>query len=142
VALIPWLVVLAATLPKHYVAGHWRLAWVGFDTALLVSLALTSYLAWRRRHAVIVAAFIAASLLTCDAWFDVTTSLGRVDVAVAVATALLLELPLAILLFVVGWDLLALSVRRASTTDGGAGGLAALWKRPLFDAKNADTSDA
>jgi hypothetical protein len=140
-ALIPWLVVLAAELPKHYVAGHWRLAWVGFDTALMVSLALTSYLAWRRRHAVIVAAFIASSLLTCDAWFDVTTSLGPADVAVAVASALLLELPLAILLFVVGWDLLALSVRRASTTHGGAGGLAALWKRPLFDANNADASE-
>lgn len=140
-ALIPWVVVLAAKLPKHYVAGHWRLAWVGFDMALLVSLALTSYLAWRRRHAVIVAAFIASALLTCDAWFDVTTSLGRVDVAVAIASALLLELPLAVLLFVVARDLLALSVHRASTTHGGAGGLAALWKLPLFDENNADTSE-
>jgi hypothetical protein len=117
------------------------LAWVGFDSALLVSLALTSYLAWRRRHAVIAAAFIASSLLTCDAWFDVTTSLGPGDVAVAVASAFLLELPLAVLLFVVGWDLLALSVRRASTTQSGTGRLAAVWKRPIFDATIADTSE-
>src|ERR1700681_186313 len=29
-ALIPWIVVLGLTLPRHYVANHWTLAWVGF----------------------------------------------------------------------------------------------------------------
>ena len=135
-ALIPWVLVLAARLPRHYVAGHWRLAWVGFDTALLISLAMTSYLAWRRRHAVIVTAFIASALLTCDAWFDVTTSLGRADVAVAIASALLLELPLAVLLFVVARDLLTLSVRHASATRDAASGPTVLWKLPLFEAND------
>ena len=37
--LIPWIVLLALTLPRHYVAGHWRLTWVGFDIILLAALA-------------------------------------------------------------------------------------------------------
>ena len=46
--LIPWIVLLALTLPRHYVAGHWRLTWVGFDIILLASLAATAWFAWRR----------------------------------------------------------------------------------------------
>ena len=45
--LIPWIVLLALTLPRHYVAGHWRLTWVGFDIILLAALASTAYFAWR-----------------------------------------------------------------------------------------------
>ena len=43
----------------------------------------------------IVLAFMASALLICDAWFDITTSSGTADVSVAVASAMLLELPLA-----------------------------------------------
>ena len=75
--LIPWIVLLALTLPRHYVAGHWRLTWVGFDIILLAALAATAWFAWRRRQAVVITAFITATLLTCDAWFDVTTASGQ-----------------------------------------------------------------
>jgi hypothetical protein len=40
--LIPWIVLLAITLPHRYVAGHWTVTWVGFDTALLGCLAATA----------------------------------------------------------------------------------------------------
>jgi hypothetical protein len=37
--LTPWIGILALTLPVHYVASHWRGAWVGLDLALLIGLA-------------------------------------------------------------------------------------------------------
>jgi hypothetical protein len=110
--LIPWVILLAVTLPKHYVVGHWTLTWVGFDIGLVAVLGLTAYLAWRRRQAVIVLSFIASVLLTCDAWFDITTSSGTANVALALASALLVELPLAAWLFAVAYRLLGLVVSR------------------------------
>jgi hypothetical protein len=44
-------------------------------------------------------AAITGSLLVCDAWFDVLTSRGSSDIAQAIASALLIELPLAGLCF-------------------------------------------
>ena len=114
--LIPWVIALAVTLPKHYIAGHWTLTWVGFDLGLLTSLGLTAYLAWRRRQAVIGLAFISAAALTCDAWFDITTSSGTIDVTVAIISAALLELPLAAMLLTVGHQLV-----RAATDQGWCG---------------------
>ncbi len=129
---IPWIVVLALTLPHHYLAGHWTLTWVGFDVVLLGCLASTAWLAWRRRQAVVIAAFITATLLACDAWFDITTSSGRTDTIVAIASALLLELPLATFLFVVAHHLLHLVVRRAQAAQGVVDAPSTLVKLPLL----------
>src|ERR1017187_4095967 len=63
VGLIPWIVLLAIKLPPRYMAGHWTLTWVGFDSILLGLLALTAWLAWRRRQGLIVTAFLTAALL-------------------------------------------------------------------------------
>jgi hypothetical protein len=131
--LIPWIVFLAVTLPRHYVAGHWRTTWVGFDIALLGGLALTSWLAWRRRQAVVIAAFVTATLLACDAWFDITTASGRTDTITSVASAVILELPLAVLLFAVADHLLRLAVRRARAAHRGIpDARTALFRLPLF----------
>ena len=46
-----------------------------------------------------MAATIAGTLLVCDVWFDVLTSRGTRDVVQAVAGAVLVEIPLAILCF-------------------------------------------
>ena len=116
-ALVPWIIFLAFTLPHRYVAGHWTLTWVGFDIALLAGLGLTAWFAWRRRQAVVITAFITGTLLTCDAWFDVTTASGRLDAVTAIASALLLELPLAALLFAVASHLLFVTVRQAQATQ-------------------------
>lgn len=131
VTLIPWIVLLAITLPRRYEAGHWRLTWVGFDIILLGFLALTAWLAWRRRQAVVVTAFITATLLTCDAWFDITTSSGRADTIVAIASAVLLELPLAALLFTVAAHLLHFTVRRAQAFQGVIDAPSGLFRVPL-----------
>jgi hypothetical protein len=129
VVLIPWFVLLALTLPPHYVTGHWTLTWVGFDVILLGCLALTAWLAWHRRQAVVIAAFITATLLICDAWFDITTASGRAGTIIAIASAVLLELPFAALLFVVACHLLRLAMRRVhGTLDAPS----ALLKLPLI----------
>ena len=143
VGLIPWIWVLAVKLPRRYVAGHWTLTWVGFDIVLAGCLGATAWLAWRRRQAVVIAAFITAALLTCDAWFDITTASGRTDTIISVGSAVLLELPLAALLFGVAHHLLRVTVGRAQVAHGGRlQGRYALLKQPLIGVPKHRTSRA
>jgi hypothetical protein len=104
VILLPWTALLFITLPYHYGANHWRLAWGGFDILLGVALAGTAIAALRRSPLAEVAAAVTGTLLVCDAWFDVLTSHGRSDVAQAVASAVLIELPIAGVCFWVAWN--------------------------------------
>jgi hypothetical protein len=90
---------LFATLPGHYVANHWQLAWGGFDLGLGLALAATAVLVARRSPFAEVTATITGTLLCCDAWFDVLTARGLADSAQAVISAVLIELPLAALCF-------------------------------------------
>src|SRR5665213_1382916 len=140
--LIPWVIVLGVTLPKQYVAGHWTLTWVGFDLGLLTSLGLTAYLAWRRRQAVIGVAFLSAAMLTCDAWFDITTSSGPVDVATSIASAALVELPLAAMLFAVAHQLVAAATDHAHRLDRGGTSAPKSFKTPLFGVSEQPPSRA
>jgi hypothetical protein len=94
-----WTTLLFATLPRHYGADHWALAWGGFDVGLAVALAVTAICVVRRSPFGEIAATVTGTLLVCDAWFDVLTSHGSSDVAQAVVEALLVELPLAALCF-------------------------------------------
>ncbi|NKY88090.1 hypothetical protein [Nocardia veterana] len=97
VAMIPWLVYLGLTLPSDYDANHWALVWIGFDILLVVMMATTAYLGWRRRVLLILPAFGTGVLLLADAWFDTVTA-GPDDFRLSVATAALAELPLSVLL--------------------------------------------
>src|SRR6476469_9985153 len=87
VVLIPWIGFLFATLPRHYVANHWQLAWGGFDVVLGIALAATAVTVIRRSPFAEVTATITGTLLCSDAWFDVLTSRGVSDVTQAVASA-------------------------------------------------------
>jgi hypothetical protein len=111
ICLIPWIVFLAVTLPRHYKTGHWGVAWTGFDLALLSALVATAWAIWRRRQIAIVCALVGGTLLVCDAWFDLTFSWGGPDFWLSVATALLGELPLAALMFYLAWRLLSFTVQ-------------------------------
>ncbi|MFD4554002.1 hypothetical protein ACFWP5_06700 [Streptomyces sp. NPDC058469] len=95
VGLVPWTVLLAMTLPSGYEVHQWRLTWVGFDVLLVVAMASTALLGWRRNRAVILAALTTSVLLICDAWFDVSLAFGTSDVWFAAALAVFAELPLA-----------------------------------------------
>ncbi|MEU9170784.1 hypothetical protein AB0D34_23765 [Streptomyces sp. NPDC048420] len=95
VGLVPWTILLWFTLPSGYTVRQWRTAWVGFDILLVLAMAATAVLGWRRHRAVIVAAVATGALLACDAWFDVSLALGTPEVWWSAALAVFVELPLA-----------------------------------------------
>jgi len=99
VLLVPWTGYLFGTLPPHYHANHWRLAWGGFDIGLTLALASTAVLIARRSPFAEVTATVTGTLLVCDAWFDVLTSRGTDALVQASVEAALVELPLAALCF-------------------------------------------
>ena len=94
---VPWAVYLAYTLPGRVVTAHYRGAWVGFDIGLVLLLATTAYQAWRGSRQVAAAATATATMLVVDGWFDVLTTPRGPDLVLSVASAVLVELPLAAL---------------------------------------------
>jgi hypothetical protein len=105
VALVAWIADLSVSLPMHYETEGWRLAWTGYDVAELGALATTAYCALRDRWALIPASVVTATLLLCDAWFDMALSSGTDDFLISLATALLVEIPTATVLLLVAWRL-------------------------------------
>jgi hypothetical protein len=91
VVLAAWIGVLAATLPRYYRTG----GWVGFDLALLAAFAATGWAAWKRRQLLIICLIVLATLLCCDAWFDVVLDARTPGFWLSLASALVVELPLA-----------------------------------------------
>jgi hypothetical protein len=99
VALAGWIVLLAATLPHHFDAHFWRTVWVNFDVFLLAAFAATAWAIWRQRQVLILLLVLTGTMLCCDAWFDVGTSLGTSGLWISLLSALFAELPLAVLAF-------------------------------------------
>ena len=58
---------------------HYDLAWVGFDIALAAAFAGTSWAAMRSSAWLVPLAAVTGTMLVCDAWFDVVTSIGSGD---------------------------------------------------------------
>jgi hypothetical protein len=102
--LVPWIVFLVRSLPSTHAAAHWDIAWAGFDVGLALLLLGVATAAWRRSFWLEGAATAAAALLAVDAWFDVLTSSSRLELGVALAEALLVELPLAVLCLLLARD--------------------------------------
>ncbi len=100
VLLVPWTAYLFLTLPTTARAENYDLAWGGFDVGLVVLLALTGVAAVRRSPWLAAVAGGTATVLVADAWFDVVMAEGGEDRWVAVAMAVLVEVPLAV---VCGW---------------------------------------
>jgi hypothetical protein len=132
VVLAAWIAVLMLTLPKHYTAGHWRGAWVGFDLALLGAFAATAWAAWRERLALIILLTVTGTLLCCDAWFDVILDIGTRNIWESVASAALAELPLAFIMFTAARRLVRMSVGVVMQLEGITADVPPLWKIPLF----------
>ncbi len=95
VGLVPWTLWLTYSLPERHVTDHYALAWVGFDIVLAAALAATAAAVVRGSDLLIPLAAATATMLLCDAWFDVVTSWGTHEGGDAVLEALLAELPLA-----------------------------------------------
>ena len=141
--LIGWIIVLTLTLHRSFHTHHWRGAWVGFDLILVLAFAGTGWAFWRGRQIVIACLVVTGTLLCCDAWFDVILDLGSADVWISVGSAVLVELPLAFLMFHAARRLIRLSALIALSESAHSGnpddpdrvpqgGLPPLWKIPLF----------
>jgi hypothetical protein len=140
IVLAAWIIVLVLTLRRSFHAEHWRFAWVGFDLILLAAFAATGWAFWRGRQIVIACLIVTGTLLCCDAWFDVVLDSGTSDVWGSVASALLVELPIAFLMFNAARRLIRLSAVVAVSESGDSSdcdnlpedALPPLWKIPLF----------
>jgi hypothetical protein len=138
--LVGWIVVLFLTLNRSFHAQHWKGAWVGFDLIELGAFAATGWAFWRGRQIVIACLLVTGTLLCCDAWFDVVLDAGTSDIWGSVASALIVELPLAFLMFSAARRLIRLSAVVAMARSGDYGDFAAmpedrlppLRKVPLF----------
>lgn len=95
--LLPWLFVLAATLPPTATVQRWSVAWVGLDSLEAIGLVSTGLLLLRGDPRHRCAAAATAALLIVDAWFDTVTAASGSDLAVALALAVGGEVPLAVL---------------------------------------------
>ena len=121
VILAGWIVVLAATLPHRFDAHHWRAVWVNFDVFLLAAFAVTAWAIWRQRQVLILLLVLIGTMLCCDAWFDVGTSLATSGFWISLLSALFAELPLAILAFLGARRLLRATVAAGILAGAGAG---------------------
>lgn len=112
--MVPWSVFLALTLPTRYRAANYDVAWAGFDIGQAVLLAATGWGLWRRAVWAQAAAVAAGTLLLVDAWFDVVTSHAGGDRMLALATAAIAEVPLALVCLVLAARLAGaeLTIRR------------------------------
>lgn len=108
--LIPWICYLSASLPTHHEVSQWRLAWVGFDATLIAVIGITALCAWRRLQIFIPWAVATATLLCCDAWFDIVLDWNSDELTGAVLTAAFAELPLAAMLLYVARKMIRLTV--------------------------------
>ena len=146
--LVAWIIVLVLTLHRSFHTHHWRAAWVGFDFILLLAFAVTGWAFWRGRQIVIACLIVTGTLLCCDAWFDIVLDAGTSDVWISVASALLVELPLAFLMFNGARRLIRLSALMAlrfppepgdaeNSAEVPEDALPPLWKIPLFGVRPA-----
>jgi hypothetical protein len=125
--LVPWSLYLTFTLPARHVTFHYDLAWVGFDVGLTISLSATAWAALRGSQWLVPFAAVSATMLCCDAWFDIVTSRAGRDFLEAIGEAAVGELPLAALCAFIVYDaerFLAATVtrfRRAARAEATAG---------------------
>ncbi len=132
VVLAAWTAYLGVTLPRFYRTGSWRGAWVGFDIALLAAFAVTGWAAWRRRQVLIVSLIVLATLLSCDAWFDVVLDTRTPGFYESLASALLVELPLAVIAIGMARQLLHRTLAQVMRYEGLTGPVPPLWRIPLL----------
>ncbi|MFI6999061.1 hypothetical protein [Nocardia sp. NPDC050175] len=94
--LIPWCVILFATLPQTVRVGNWPLLWLGLDAAEALCAAVTLLLLLRRSPAAALSASVGAGLFFADGVFDIGTSLSVGGFTVSLLMAVCLEFPVGI----------------------------------------------
>lgn len=97
--MLPWAFVLAEELPKRHLVDNWHLVWLGFDIILGLVFLTTAYGLYKRRFWVPISASVAATLVLCDAWFDIGTARTKSQILNAALLAVFIEIPIALLSF-------------------------------------------
>ncbi|WEO95645.1 hypothetical protein A6P39_017330 [Streptomyces sp. FXJ1.172] len=87
VLLVPWMVVLAVTLPGSTRVDNWPLTWIGLDVLMAAGCAATALLGLRGDPRSRLTASATASVAVLDAWFDITTARAGGALAQALACA-------------------------------------------------------
>jgi hypothetical protein len=132
VALAAWVAILYLTLPGHFTSRDWRAVWVGLDIAELVGFAAIAWAAWHQRQIIIFLMIITGTILICDAWFDLALNYGSGEFLISLGSAVLVELPLAVMLFFAARRLVRVTVRSMMQLAGVPGAVPPLWRIPLF----------
>jgi hypothetical protein len=101
--MVPWLAVLALTLPSATRVPHWSAAWVGLDALEALGLAATGWLVRRGDPRRCLPAVATAALLIADAWFDISTAGTGGPLIEAIVMAACAEIPAAVLCAVIAW---------------------------------------
>jgi hypothetical protein len=137
-----WIVVLALTLPNKYKAGGWRGAWVGLDIIELMALASVAWTAWRGKQLLIVCMIVTATLMCCDAWFDLTLDWGTRSFPFSLVSAIFAELPLAVMMIMGARRLLRLTIATTMALQGNHGPVPPLWRVPLLGTGPGEPADS
>jgi hypothetical protein len=140
IILAAWTGFLAVSLPRFYRTGSWRGAWVGFDIALLFAFAAAGWTAWRRRQLLVICLAVLATLLICDAWFDVVLDVRTRGFVESVASALVVELPVAVIAIIMARRLLRLTIGQVLRYEGITGPVPPLWQIPLIGPRGTGTA--
>lgn len=98
ILMVSWVIYLRIALPRTYEAQHWRMAWVGFDAALFILLVGTFRGFLKEKIVPIRFAFISATLLFVDSWFDVVTS-QKNERLLSFLMAIVIQIPIGVYLF-------------------------------------------
>ena len=130
--MVPWIGYLASSLPLAESGGAWRVAWVGFDIMLALILMMTAWLGLRRRQVAILGLLVASTMLLTDAWFDVALSYGTHEQWGAILSAVLLELPFAVLLASSAIGILQRTSSTVSRLRGHVGKPPSLWRQQFL----------
>ena len=125
------IIFLSIDLPSSYTTKNWDIAWVGFDLGLLFTLALTLWAIWKQRQVSIISSAICGAILIIDSWFDVATSNGGRDLYSAIATAVFLQVPFALLLFRFSKNVMHRSLENSYNKVGMVAPKTSFFKTPL-----------
>jgi hypothetical protein len=108
IVLVPWTFYLGTSLPHHHLSVHWDVSWTGLDIGLIIAMTATGICAYLKSMWVVIAAATTGSFLLLDAWFDVLSEHTGSLFHQAMLSAILFEVPLAIM----SYSLAAHALRR------------------------------
>jgi hypothetical protein len=126
--LIPWIGFLSVSLPRSHSVRAWNLVWIGFDIAVAVCLGVTGWWVLQRCQVAMFGLVVAATLLLCDAWFDVCRAWNTADQTWALLSAVV-EVSVAALLASSALRIVRRTSRVVRQLRGEGDGPDSVWKQ-------------